>query len=133
MSPCAKVLGLSLIIRCLVHSHTPLQVIHLSQSLRHSHSTIYALKLNLVLVIVILLIHLVAEPRIDLKLPQPPPHVVSLGALPPDQGRGRVHLEAVAPWRVALDTLGGDEGRVDLEEDVVEGGAEVGAVDSGVA
>lgn len=42
-------------------------------------------------------------------------------------------LEAVDARHVALGALGGDEGGVDLEEDVVEGGAEVGAVDAGVA
>lgn len=42
-------------------------------------------------------------------------------------------LEAVDTGHVALGALGGDQGRVDLEDDVVEGGAEVGAVDGGVA
>ena len=42
-------------------------------------------------------------------------------------------LEAVDAGDVALNRLEGHEGRVDLEEDVVEGGAKVGAVDGGVS
>lgn len=42
-------------------------------------------------------------------------------------------LEAVAPGRVTLGGLGGRQGGVDLEEDLGEGGAEVGPVDGGVA
>lgn len=44
-----------------------------------------------------------------------------------------MHLEAVDAGDVSLDAFGGDEGGVDLEDDVVEGGAEVGAIDGGVA
>lgn len=44
-----------------------------------------------------------------------------------------MHLEAEAAGHVSLNRLGGDERRVDLEHDVVEGGAKVGAVNAGVA
>lgn len=44
-----------------------------------------------------------------------------------------MHLEAVDAGDVPLDAFGWNEGGVDLENDVVEGGAEVGAVDRGVA
>lgn len=44
-----------------------------------------------------------------------------------------MHLEAVDAGDVPLDAFGGDEGGIDLEDDVVEGGAEVGAVDGGMA
>lgn len=43
-----------------------------------------------------------------------------------------MHLEAKHPGAVALLAFVGHQGRVDLEEDVGEGGAEVGAVDVGV-
>lgn len=43
-----------------------------------------------------------------------------------------MYFEAVDAGDVSLDALGGDERRVDLEDDVVEGGAEVGTVDGGV-
>lgn len=43
-----------------------------------------------------------------------------------------MHLEAKHPGAIALLALVGHQGRVDLEEDVGEGGAEVGAVDVGV-
>lgn len=41
-------------------------------------------------------------------------------------------LEPVHAGHVALGALGGDQGRVDLEDDVVEGCAEVGTVDGRV-
>lgn len=44
-----------------------------------------------------------------------------------------MHFEAVDLGLVAAAGFFGDEGWVDLEEDVVERGAEVGAVDGGVA
>lgn len=44
-----------------------------------------------------------------------------------------MYFEAVDARDVSLDALGGDERRVDLEDDVVEGGAEVGTVDGSVA
>lgn len=44
-----------------------------------------------------------------------------------------MHLEAVDAGDIPLDAFGGDEGGVDLEYDVVEGSAKVGAVDGGVA
>ena len=43
-----------------------------------------------------------------------------------------MHLEAEDLGLVAPSGLRGDQRRVDLEEHVVEGGAEVGAVDGGV-
>lgn len=55
-------------------------------------------------------------------------------AVLPARQRGRgVDLEAEHLGHVAALGLGRHEGRVDLEEDVLEGGAEVGAVDGGVA
>lgn len=42
-------------------------------------------------------------------------------------------LEAKRAWDVALHALAGNQRRVDLEEDVVERGAEVGAVNTGVS
>ena len=44
-----------------------------------------------------------------------------------------MHAESVDARLVAALGLGGRQGRVDLEEDVVEAGAEVGAVDGVVA
>jgi hypothetical protein len=44
-----------------------------------------------------------------------------------------VDLESVASGRVALDGLGWRQGGVDLEENLGEGGAEVCAVDGGMA
>lgn len=95
---------------------------------------LYALKLDIVLFLVVVILNLLLpEAGLDLELAQPPPHVVPLKILPPDERGGGVHLEAVDARDVALDALGGDEGRVDLEDDVVERGAKVGAVDGGVA
>lgn len=76
---------------------------------------------------------LVAEAGVDIHLAEAAAKVVAAARLPADQGRGGVDLEAVDAGHVPLDGLQGDKGGVDLEEDVVEGGAEVGAVDSGVA
>lgn len=44
-----------------------------------------------------------------------------------------MHLEAKYPRFVPLDRFLGDESGIDLEENVLEGGAEVGAIDDGVA
>lgn len=41
-------------------------------------------------------------------------------------------LKAVNPWSVAVVALGWDQGWVDLEYDIVEGGTEVCAIDSRV-
>ncbi len=40
-----------------------------------------------------------------------------------------MHLESKNPWLVSSDALLGDQGRVNLEQDVLERGAKVGAVD----
>ena len=53
--------------------------------------------------------------------------------MPAYQGSRGVDLEAVDAGYVTLDALSGDQGGVDLEDDVVEGGAEVGTIDSSVA
>ena len=43
-----------------------------------------------------------------------------------------MHLKAVHARYVSLGALGGDERRVDLEDDVVKRSAKVGAIDSGM-
>lgn len=53
--------------------------------------------------------------------------------LPAGQGRSVVDLEAEDLWFIAAARFRGHQSRVDLEEDVVEGAAKVGAVDTGVA
>lgn len=97
--------------------------------------SVHSFKLDIVLLFLLLLIvHLLlSEAGFNLQLAQPPPHVVSLEVLPPHQRSGGVHLEAVDAGDVPFNAFGGDEGGVDLEDDVVKGGAEVGAVDGGVA
>lgn len=97
-------------------------------------SSVHSFKLDILLLLFLLVIHLLlSEARFNLQLAQPPPHVVSLEVLPPHQRSSGVHLEAVDAGDVPLDAFGGDEGGIDLEDDVVEGGAEVGAVDGGMA
>lgn len=105
------------------------------QLYRHQPSPIYRLKLQFLLsLIIILLPFLVApEPSINLKFPQPPPHLVPLDALPPHQRRRSVNLEPIHPWHVAFHALRRDQCRIYLEYDIVKGRAEVGAVNSGVA
>ena len=66
-------------------------------------------------------------------LPQPRLLLSSNLILPPCQGGRDMYLEAENAWHMPCLTLLRDQGRVDLEENVVEGGAEVGAVDGGVA
>ena len=106
------------------------------RSLRDDHPlrAIHALKLDvLISLLVILLAGSSAEPRVHATPPQPTAHVLPPLTLPSDQSGRGVDLEAVAARHVALYRLGGDEGGVDLEDDVVEGGAKVRAVDGGVA
>lgn len=96
--------------------------------------SINSLEFDIIVFFLLFLLHLLlSEARLNLQFAQPPPHVISLQVLPPDQGRGSVYFEAVDAGDVSLDALGGDERWVDLEDDVVEGGAEVGTVDGGVA
>lgn len=92
------------------------------------------LVLVLVLLIVVVVdVAVVLEAWLDLLALEAAAHGVALLVLPALEGGGGVDLEAVAPGRVALGGLGGRQGGVDLEEDLGEGGAEVGAVDGGVA
>lgn len=86
-----------------------------------------------VLVVIIIDVAVVLEAGLDLLALEAAAHGVALLVLPALEGGGSVDLEAVAPGRVALGGLGGRQGGVDLEEDLGEGGAEVGAVDGGVA
>jgi len=44
-----------------------------------------------------------------------------------------VYLEAINSWDVSIVALCGDEGGVDLEYDVVEGGAEISTINGGMA
>jgi len=87
----------------------------------------------LFLLVVVIGVAVVLEAGLDLLALEAAAHRVALLVLPALEGGGGVDLEAVAPGRVALDGLGGRQGGVDLEEDLGEGGAEVGAVDGGVA
>lgn len=92
------------------------------------------LVLVLVVVVVIVIdVSVVLEAGLDLLALEAAAHGVALLVLPALEGGGGVDLEAVAPGRVALGGLGGRQGGVDLEEDLGERGAEVGAVDGGVA
>lgn len=84
-------------------------------------------------VVVIIDVAVVLEARLDLLALEAAAHRVALLVLPALEGGRGVDLEAVAPGRVALGGLGGRQGGVDLEEDLGEGGAEVGAIDGGVA
>ena len=59
-------------------------------------------------------------------------HLLALGRLPARQRGGGVHLEAKDFRLVATDRLLGDQGRVDLKQDVLEGRAKVGAINVGV-
>lgn len=65
-------------------------------------------------------------------MPQPPPHVIPLPILPPNQRCRRVNLESIDPRAVALVALGGHQRWVHLEQDVVEAGPKVRAIDGGV-
>ena len=98
------------------------------------------LELDLLIVVVVFLllvividVAVVLEAGLDLLALEAAAHRVALLVLPAFEGGGGVDLEAVAPGRMALGGLGGRQGGVDLEEDLGEGGAEVGAVDGGVA
>ncbi len=83
----------------------------------------------------ILLIRLILHKRrvLHAGLSQPALLLQAGPVLPARQGGRDVDLEAKDARHVAGSALLRDQGRVDLEEDVVEGGAEVGAVDGGVA
>lgn len=74
----------------------------------------------------------VPEAAVDAEFLQATTHSVTLAILPTDQCSRTVHLEAVDARRVALVALVWDEGRVDLEDDIVKGAAKVGAVNRGV-
>lgn len=87
----------------------------------------------LFLIIIVVDVAVVLEAGLDLLALEAAAHRVALLVLPALEGGRGVDLEAVAPGRVALDGLGGRQGGVDLEEDLGEGGAEIGAVDGGVA
>lgn len=106
-------------------------------SLRGAGTTL--LELNLLVLVLVLFVvvvidvAVVLEARLDLLALEAAAHGVALLVLPALEGGRGVDLEAVAPGRVALGGLGGRQGGVDLEEDLGEGGAEVGAVNSGVA
>lgn len=69
----------------------------------------------------------------DAGLAEPLAHAPPLVVLPPRQRGGGVHAEPKDLGLVAPAGLCRHEGRVDLEEDVVEAGPEVGSVDGGVA
>lgn len=84
-------------------------------------------------VVVVIDVAVVLEARLDLLTLEAAAHRVALLVLPALEGGRGVDLEAVAPGRVALGGLGGRQGGVDLEENLGEGRAEVGAVDGGVA
>lgn len=92
-----------------------------------------ALHLLVFLIIIVQLLVLFLKACLNLQPLQPILHGVSLVPLPPRQRRRRVHFEAEDSRLVAALGLGREHGGVYLEEDVVEGGAEVGAVDDGVA
>lgn len=107
--------------------------------LRGSGAGATLLELNLLVLVLILFVvviidvAVVLEAGLDLLALEAAAHRVALLVLPALKGGRGVDLEAVAPGRVALGGLGGRQGGVDLEEDLGEGGAEVGAVDGGVA
>lgn len=63
---------------------------------------------------------------------QPRPHAPPLFVLPPRQRGGSVHAESKDLGLVPPTRLGRHQGRVDLEEDVVEAGPEIRAVDGRV-
>lgn len=106
------------------------------RSFNQPHVTVVSidsLEFDIVVFFLLFLLHLLlSEARLNLQFAQSPSHVISLQVLPPDEGRSGVYFEAVDARDVSLDALGGDERWVDLEDDVVEGGAEVGTVDGGV-
>lgn len=106
-------------------------------SLHRGGATLLELDLLVVvlffLILVVIDIAVVLEAGFDLVALEAAAHRVSLVVLPALESGGRVDLEAVAPWCVALGGLGGGQGGVDLEEDLGEGGAEVGAIDGRVA
>lgn len=93
----------------------------------------------LVLVVVVLLVQVVEvfavlalEAALDLHLAQAAQHVGAALVLPADQGGWGVDAEPVDARDVAFGALGRHQGRVHLEHDVVERGAKVGPVNSGV-
>lgn len=69
---------------------------------------------------------------IHLEVSQSTQHLLPLTFLPPHQGRRGVDFETEYFRFIPLGALLGDQSRVDLKQDVVEGGAEVGAVDVSV-
>lgn len=105
-------------------------------SLRGGGSTLLELEFLVVILFflffVIIDVAVVLEAGLDLLALEPAAHGVALLILPAlESGRG-VDLEAVAPGCVSLGGLGWRQGGVDLEEDLGEGGAEVGAINSRV-
>lgn len=84
-------------------------------------------------VVVAIAIAIILEAVLHPQSPQSVLHLRFTHLLPPHQrGRG-VDPEAVDPGLVSFLRLLRDQRGVDLEQDVLEGGAEVGAVDGGVA
>ena len=76
---------------------------------------------------------LLIEPRRAPPASNPLLHLAPLLLLPPSQRRRGMDSEPKDPWLVPLHRLDRDQSRVDLHQDVVEGGAEVRTVDGGVA
>jgi hypothetical protein len=96
--------------------------------------TLKAIALHLFVFFLLLgLVLLLFKPALDPRAAQPVLQLLPLVALPPGEGGRGVHLKAEDPGLVAALALGRQHVGVHLEEDVVEGGAEVGAVDDGVA
>jgi hypothetical protein len=112
----------------------PLLVSHVSRDGNLDNGALDAL-LDHVLVLIVLLLVLIfiLKPGLHLGLPEPVLHALPLLALPPRHGRCSVHLEAKDSWLEAALRLGGQHVGVDLEQDVVERGAKVSAIDAGVA
>lgn len=69
----------------------------------------------------------------DTEFPQAPVQVFTPAVLPAGKRGGRVYPEAVDPGLVATQALLGVQCGIHLEQDGVEGGAEIGTVDGGVA
>lgn len=76
---------------------------------------------------------LLGKPEPDIEFTQAPVQIFAPGVLPAGEGGGCVYLEAVDSGLVATQALLRVQGGIHLEEDGVEGGAEVGTVDGGVA
>lgn len=88
---------------------------------------------TLIILVLFQLLVLLLKPRLDPRRPQPVLHLLALFRLPPAQRRRGVHPEpkyaglisALRFWRLHRG--------IHLEQDVVERGPEVGAVDYGMS